>query len=210
MLKMKKLLLEACVETLEDAILAEQSGADRIELCGDLSVGGITPSKELTEACLNSLRIPIMAMVRPRGGNFVYDETELAEMKASIAYFKTVGVAGVVFGILDEKNEVNLAKTAELAELAKPLLVTFHKAIDDTPDPVKAIQLLTQVPDIQRILTSGGASTAMEGAAVLRKMQAVAEGKITVLAAGKVTKGNLEAVHSAVGTSEYHGKRIVF
>jgi copper homeostasis protein len=206
---MKKMILEACVETLEAAILAEQSGADRIELCGDLSVGGITPSKELTETCLNSLRIPIMAMVRPRGGNFVYNEAEIAEMKASIQYFKTVGVAGVVFGILDENQEVDLVKTAELAELAKPLLVTFHKAIDDTPDPVAAIQKLTQVPGIQRVLTSGGELTALEGAAVLRKMRAVAEGKIIVLAAGKVTKENLEEVHSAVGTSEYHGKRIV-
>jgi len=210
LMKMKKLLLEACVETLDDAILAEQSGADRIELCGDLSVGGITPAKELTEACLNSLRIPIMAMVRPRGGNFVYDETELAEMKASIEYFKAVGVAGVVFGILDDNTEVDLAITAELTELAKPLLVTFHKAIDDTPDPVEAIQQLTQLAGIQRVLTSGGAPTAMEGAAVLRKMRAIAEGKITLLAAGKVTRENLEVVHSAVGTSEYHGKRIVF
>jgi copper homeostasis protein len=206
----EKLILEACVETLEDAILAEQSGADRIELCGDLSVGGVTPSNELTEACLHSIRIPIMAMVRPRGGNFVYDETELAEMKASIEYFKTVGVAGVVFGILNENNEVDLAKTAKLAELARPLLVTFHKAIDDAPNPVEAVQKLTQVFGIQRVLTSGGQLTALEGAAVLRKMQAVANGKITILAAGKVTKGNLEEVHSAVGTREYHGKRIVF
>ncbi len=206
----KTLILEACVETLEDAIVAEKSGADRIELCGDLSVGGVTPSESLTKSCLQSLQIPIMAMVRPRGGNFVYSAEEYQTMKNDIHFFKKAGVAGVVFGILNEKNEVDLQRTKELAELAKPLLVTFHKAIDDTPDPVYAIELLTQIPGIQRVLTSGGRETALEGAAVLRRMKAVGAGRITVLAAGKVTKENLMEVHAAVGTSEYHGKRIVF
>jgi copper homeostasis protein len=206
----KNLILEACVETLEDAILAEQCGADRIELCGDLSLGGVTPSKELTEACLHSLRIPIMAMVRPRGGDFVYDETELTEMKASIEYFKSVGVAGVVFGILDEKNELDLEITRELVDLAQPLLVTFHKAIDDTPDPVVAVGALAQIAGIQRVLTSGGQATALEGATVLRKMRAAVEGKLIVLAAGKVTVENLKQVHAVVRAEEYHGKRIVY
>lgn len=206
----ENLILEACVETLEDAIRAEQSGASRIELCGDLSVGGITPSEELTLACLRALKIPIMAMVRPRGGDFVYAENEFDEMKKSIEFFKKAGVAGVVFGILDEKKEVDLEKTSTLARLSKPLLVTFHKAIDETPDPVKSVQLLTQVPDIQRVLTSGGAETALDGAEVLRKMKEVSTGKITILAAGKVTKQNLMQVHAAVRTTEYHGKRIVF
>ncbi len=206
----ENLILEACVETLEDAMLAEKSGADRIELCGDLSVGGVTPSEELTLACIAALKIPIMAMVRPRGGNFVYSETEFEQMKQNIAFFKKAGVAGVVFGILDEKNEVELAQTRQLAELAQPLFVTFHKAIDDTPDPVSALESLMQVPGIQRVLTSGGKDTALEGAEVLRKMRNVAEGEIKILAAGKVTKENLMQVHSAVRTSEYHGKRIVF
>ncbi len=205
-----KLILEACVETLEDAVLAEQSGADRIELCGDLSLGGITPSNELTEACLSSLRIPIMAMVRPRGGNFIYDETELTQMKATIEYFKTVGVAGVVFGILDGKNEVDLEATRELVDLAKPLLVTFHKAIDDTPDPVASVTALAQIAGIQRVLTSGGRATALEGAAILRRMKVAVEGKIIVMAAGKVTKENLRQVHAVVRAEEYHGKRIVY
>ncbi|MCF8244378.1 MAG: copper homeostasis protein CutC [Saprospiraceae bacterium] len=204
------LTLEACVETLHDAIRAEHCGANRIELCGDLSVGGVTPSEELTLACLQGLKIPIMAMVRPRGGDFVYTDTEIEAMKNDIQYFKSVGVAGVVFGILDENGGVDIARTRELSELAKPLLVTFHKAIDDTPDPVVAIEHLTQIPDIQRVLTSGGKSTAMEGSEILRKMRAVAEGKIKIIAAGKVTKENLMQVHTAVRTTEYHGKRIVF
>jgi copper homeostasis protein len=206
----ENLILEACVETLEDAIRAEQSGASRIELCGDLSVGGITPSEELTLACLRAIKIPIMAMVRPRGGDFVYAENEFDEMKKSIEFFKKASVAGVVFGILNKKKEVDLEKTSALALLSKPLLVTFHKAIDETPDPVSSVKLLAQVPDIQRVLTSGGAETALEGAEVLRKMKEVSAGKITILAAGKLTKQNLMQVHAAVRTTEYHGKRIVY
>ncbi len=207
---MKKPVLEACVETLEDALRAEQCGADRIELCGDLSVGGVTPSPELTEACLKSLTIPIMAMVRPRGGNFVHTPVELETMRTSIQYFKSVGVAGIVFGVLDEKNEVDLAETRALVDLAKPLQVTFHKAIDDTPDPVAAVEKLATIEGIQRVLTSGGKKTAMEGADVLRKMKKAVEGKIIILTAGKVTKENLPQVHDKVKAEEYHGKRIVF
>lgn len=204
------LVLEACVETLEDAIRAAQNGADRIELCGDLSVGGVTPSKELTTFCLQSLKIPIMAMVRPRGGNFVYSQGELLEMENSIEFFKKAGVAGVVFGVLDEKNEVDFEKTKRLAALSKPLQVTYHKAIDETPNLIESVKNLTQIPDIQRVLTSGGKQTAMEGAQNLQKMQDAAKGKIIIIAAGKVTAENLMEIHTAVGTTEYHGKRIVF
>lgn len=204
------LVLEACVESLEEALLAEKCGANRIELCGDLSVGGVTPSDELTLACLQALNIPIMAMVRPRGGDFIYTEAEIDEMKKSIAFFKHTGVAGVVFGVLDIENQVDLDITRELTESAKPLLVTFHKAIDDTPNPVESIEKLTQIAGIQRVLTSGGAETAKEGAEILRKMKMAAGGKITILAAGKVTKDNLEEIHAIVGTTEYHGKRVVF
>ncbi|MBI1227334.1 MAG: copper homeostasis protein CutC [Bacteroidetes bacterium] len=204
------MILEACVETLEGAVRAEQNGADRIELCGDLSIGGVTPSEALTLACMQELKIPIMAMVRPRGGDFVYSEVEFQQMKKSVEMFKKMGVAGVVFGILDKKNEVNLDQTRELAELANPLLVTFHKAIDETPDPALSIKKLTQVAGIQRVLTSGGKKTALEGAEVLRKMKKIANGKITILAAGNITKTNLPQVQAVVRTSEYHGKRIVF
>ncbi|MBI5914382.1 MAG: copper homeostasis protein CutC [Bacteroidetes bacterium] len=204
------LLLEACVETLDEAVLAEKCGAHRIELCADLSVGGLTPPDELLEQAVQQLQIPMMAMVRPRGGDFVYSEEEFEAMKRSIEFCKNVGAAGVVFGCLTKKNEVDLEKTRELAALAQPLQVTFHKAIDITPDPVGALRKLLQVPGIQRVLTSGGSETALRGAAILREMVAVAGNRIVILAAGKVTKGNLAEVHRAVGTTEYHGRRIVF
>lgn len=204
-----KILKESCVETLEQAIRAAQNGADRVELCADLSVGGMTPSQQLTKAVQNAISIPIMAMVRPRGGNFNYDDNELAQMESEIHWFRQAGVAGVVFGCLTNDHHIDLAKTARLAALAKPLLVTFHKAIDETPDPVAAAYQLLQIPDIQRILTSGGCATALEGKAVLRQMIEIVSPRLTIIAAGKVTKDNLEKVHRVIGAPEYHGKLIV-
>jgi copper homeostasis protein len=204
-----KILKECCVETLEQAIRAAQNGADRVELCGDLSVGGITPSRQLTQAVQNAISIPIMVMVRPRGGNFVYDGRELAQMESEIHWFRQVEVAGVVFGCLTADHQIDMVNTTRLAALAKPLLVTFHKAIDETPDPVAAAHQLSQIPDIQRILTSGGHPTALAGKETLRQMITQVAPKLTIVAAGKVTKDNLEMVHQAIGATEYHGRLIV-
>lgn len=204
------MILEACVETLEEAILAEKSGANRIELCGDLSVGGITPSEELTIACLSKLQIPIMVMVRPRGGNFVYNANEMEEMKEAIRRFKSIGVAGVVFGVLDDSNQIDGSKTQELAALSAPLQVTFHKAIDETPNLVESVNMLSNIGGIQRVLTSGGKPTALEGADSIRQMMEAAKGKIAMIAAGKITHQNIHLLHELIGTTEYHGKRIVF
>lgn len=204
------LLLEACVETAEQARQAQVNGARRIELCSALNVGGLTPSRELTEATMRDLSIPVMIMIRPRAGNFVYTEAEMDEMKRSILMGKELGVSGFVFGCLTPGHEIDLEKTSELVRFALPSRVTFHKAIDETPDPVAATRLLAQIPGIQRILTSGGAATALEGKEVLKKMIAAAGDRLTILAAGKVTAENLKQVHAAVGASEYHGRRIVF
>ncbi len=204
------LILEACVETLEQCILAEKNGANRLELCADLSVGGLTPSRELLDSVMAAVKIPVMAMIRPRAGNFVCSAEEIEEMKRSILLCKTAGVAGVVFGCLTPDSRIDVAQTSELVRFALPLSVTFHKAIDETSDPVAATSPLKQIPGIQRILTSGGAATALEGQEVLRKMIEAAGEGLTILAAGKVTSENLADVHQAVGAKEYHGKRIVF
>lgn len=205
----KEKTLEACVETLEQATLAEKCGAHRIELCGDLSVGGITPEKELFQQVQSAIQIPIMVMIRPRGGDFCYNRQEIEQMKREIKYFKKAGTAGVVFGFLDKTQQIDLAVTEEMTQLAAPMLVTFHKAIDATPDPVAAIRRLNQIKGIQRVLTSGGQATAKEGAATLKKMQAASE-NIQVLAAGKITQHNLDELAALIGVHEYHGKRIVY
>ncbi len=207
---MPEYLLEACVETLEQAILAEQCGAHRIELCDRLDLGGITPSEELIRSCLKNLSIPIIVMIRPRRGDFTCTAGELEQMKNSITFCKEAGVHGVVFGILNKEGQIDMDQNRELAKHAAPLQVTFHKAIDQLNDPVGGVIQIRSIPHFTRILTSGGASTALEGQGVIRKMIEAGGNHLTMVAAGKITKENLAEVQKATGAVELHGKRIVF
>jgi len=203
------LIFEACVETLEDALVAEKRGANRIELCSALDQDGLTPSAELTDQCLQHLSIPVMAMVRPRGGNFVYTEEEIIEMEQEIAFFKQIGVAGVVFGLLTDEGAIDTINTQRLASLAFPLEVTFHKAIDYTADLMKSFQQLNTIDGITRVLTSGGMDTAWNGRWVLKAMNDFPERRIEIIAAGKVLPENRMQIVDFVGVNELHGKRIV-
>lgn len=203
------LIFEACVETLEDALSAERRGANRIELCSALDQDGLTPSQELTKQCVQNLSIPVMAMVRPRGGNFVYTEEEISAMEAEIEFFKQSGVAGVVFGLLTESGDIDVENTNRLASLAMPLDVTFHKAIDYSNDILKSFQQLNSINGITRVLTSGGMDTAWNGRNVLKQMQDLQGRRIKIIAAGKVLLDNREQIASFSGVSELHGKRVV-
>ena len=203
------MIKEACVETFEEAISAEKKGADRIELCADLHLDGLTPSFELIQRTCSTLKIPVMVMIRPRGGGFVYSEEEINQMKTDIDKAKKAGVAGVVFGLLTPENQIDIENTRNLAKYAQPLPVTFHKAIDLVDDPVEGAKILSGIPGITRILTSGGETTAKESADVIRKMIEAAAGKIVILTAGKVTRENLEEIEKITGGTEFHGKKIV-
>ena len=203
------LIFEACVESLDDAIAAEKRGANRIELCSALDQDGLTPSPELTLKCVQHLAIPVMAMVRPRGGNFVYAEDEILLMEAEIEYFKQSGVAGVVFGLLTNEGAIDVENTRRLAKLASPLEVTFHKAIDYTDDILKSFQELNTIDGITRVLTSGGMDTAWNGRNILKQMQDIQGRRIEIIAAGKVLPGNRVQIAEFTGVSELHGQRIV-
>lgn len=203
------MILEACVETFEEALKAESMGAHRIELCDDLRVGGITPSYALLDSVMKQLKIPVMVMIRPRGGNFVPTASEIKVMKQSIEVCKSLKVMGVVFGILDKQNNIDIAATRMLAECASPLEITFHKAIDDTPDPVRSAEMLTEIKGISRILTSGGRPTALEGAENINEMSKVASGHLKILAAGRITNENLKEISGILDVEEFHGRKIV-
>jgi len=205
----KNLIFEACVETLEDALAAQKRGAHRIELCSALEQNGLTPSKELTMNCLEHLSIPVMAMVRPRGGDFVYSESEISQMETEIEFFKQSGVAGVVFGLLTKDDNIDIENTCRLAKLAFPLEVTFHKAIDYSTDVMKSFQELNGLDGITRVLTSGGKDTAWNGRLVLKVMNELRERRITIIAAGKIIPENREQIAGFTGVKELHGKRIV-
>ena len=203
------MIKEACVETFEEAVLAEQRGANRIELCSDLANDGLTSSLELMQKTCASLKIPVMVMIRPRAGNFVYSEEEIIQMKSEIDQAKKAGAAGVVFGLLIPEKTVDKKSTRLLAEYAQPLPVTFHKAIDELENPVEGVRVLKEIKGIQRILTSGGKTTAKEGAETIRKMREEAGENPIILVAGKVADENVEEIQELTGAKEFHGRRIV-
>lgn len=203
------LTLEACVESLEDAVRAEHLGADRIELCSRLDLDGLTPERELIKQVVHKVHIPVKVMIRPRTGDFVYSTDELSAMKDDIQFCKQAGAKGVVFGILDKANHLNLDQIQQLAELASPLEVTIHKSIDLTPDPVTSLKGLTKIENITSVLTSGGAATALEGKEVIKKMLRASKGKINIMAAGRITEKNLAEIHHLISAHEYHGREIV-
>lgn len=203
------MIVEVCVETYEEALLAEKRGANRIELCSELKLDGLTPSFELMRQTCANIHIPVMVMIRPRGGDFVYSETEILQMQTEIDLAKKTGASGVVFGLLTKKNKIDIANTRRLAEYARPLPVTFHKAIDELEDQVAGAKALKNIEGVRRILTSGGKLTALEGQIVIREMIKAVDDKITILVAGKVLNSNLEEIKNVTGASEFHGRRIV-
>ena len=203
------MIKEACVETFEEAISAKKNGADRVELCSDLANDGLTPAFDLMKKTVAELNIPVMVMIRPRAGNFVYSDEEIRQMKFEIELAKKAGAYGVVFGLLTNENKIDKKNTAILCNHAHPLQITFHKAIDIVEDPVEGVMILKKINGITRILTSGGKSTAREGAITLIQMLKAANGKITILVAGKVNDKNIDIIDQRIGAYEYHGRKIV-
>jgi len=203
------MIKEACVESFEEALLAEQRGADRIELCSDLANDGLTPPPDLIQKTCSTLKIPVMVMIRPRAGNFIHTGEELNQMKKAIDLAKPAGAAGVVFGLLTAENTIDVEKTRMLAAYAHPLPVTFHKAIDELKNPAEGVKVLQKISGIKRILTSGGKPTAMEGLKTLKKMLETAAENPIIMVAGKVTDNNVEELQQLTGAVEFHGRRIV-
>ena len=202
------MIKEACVESFKKALEAQSNGANRIELCENLAVGGTTPSYGTVKICLEKLNIPIFLMIRARGGNFIYSKEEIEIMKEDIKIFKELGVKGVVLGCLTFDNKIDLELTKELVDLAYPMEVTFHKAIDEINNPLDYINDLVNI-GIKRILTSGGKATAFEGKDLINKMIKKSNGRIKIVVAGKVTKENLNELSNLISADEFHGKLIV-
>lgn len=203
------MILEVCIETLEEAKRAEALDAHQIELCGRLDLDGTTPDLTLVEEVLNILTIHTKVMVRPRGGNFVYTDEEVDEMASTIDQLKQLGVQEIVLGLLADKKTIDLEATSRLAKLAHPMKVTFHKAIDELSDPEEGVRQLLSISEITGVLTSGGKATAKEGAEVIKRMFDTAQGKIQIIAAGKITNANLAEIDQLIGADAYHGKLIV-
>ena len=200
------MVLEACVENIGEALKAQSLGAHRIELCDYLSVGGTTPSAGTIQIAKRYLSIPIMVLIRPRDGDFVYTPEEVEVMKSDIEFCKKVGVEGIVIGALRSDTTIDTELMADLIEMARPMQITFHKAIDETNNILHEYEKLKNL-DIHRVLTSGGKLTAKEGYHTINEMIKIGGPKILV--AGNITKSNLMEHSELIPTDEFHGKLIV-
>ncbi|GAB2522096.1 copper homeostasis protein CutC [Spirosoma aerophilum] len=206
------MLIEVCAYSLNSCLVAQQAGAGRIELCGGLAEGGTTPSAGLIQLARQHLSIPLYVMIRPRGGDFLYSENELAVMKADIQLAKALGADGLVFGLLQPDGTVDEGLTRQLVDLANPLPVTFHRAFDMTSNPLEALEAVIRSGAV-RILTSGQQQTAEKGLDTLRQLAQAAAGRIEIMAGAGVNAQNAQrfidagvnALHLSGGQKEDSG-----
>ena len=196
-------LIEICVEGIDGLLAAEQAGADRVELCASLVEGGITPSFGTVREALRLAKIPFHVIVRPRGGDFLYSDTEFASMVEDVAALRDIGVAGVVVGCLRPDGAIDEARMRGLVAAAGPLAVTCHRAFDMTRDPDEALEALIRA-GVDRVLTSGQRDTAIEGAALLAALVKQAAGRIIILGCGALDASSIATVRARTGLTEMH------
>ncbi|MBM3178426.1 MAG: copper homeostasis protein CutC [Bacteroidetes bacterium] len=199
----KSIILENAVFNLESALNAQLAGADRIELCDNPAEGGTTPSFGVLERARKLLNIDVFAMIRPRGGDFVYSDYEFEAMKADIMTCKRLGMDGVVLGILRSDGSMDTDRCKELIQVASPMPVTCHRAFDLTPHAEAALHDCIQA-GFSRILTSGRAATAEDGIETLRGLVKLADGNIVIMAGVGVHAGNVKKIVEETGVSEIH------
>jgi len=197
------ILLEVCVETLASAVAAERGGAHRVELCSNLAVEGVTPSLELIEQVRRQISIPLHVLIRPRAGDFRYTAPEFELMKSEIAHLRQMGVNGVVLGILNASNEVDIRRTRDLVERARPLAVTFHRAFDASANLSMSLEQVIRT-GADRILTSGGACNAEAGSPMLSELVKKASGRVGILACGAIRETNVRRIIHATSVHEVH------
>lgn len=198
-----RLLLEIAAGSLESALAAQAGGADRVELCGSLDGGGITPSFGMIAAARDRLRIPLHVLIRPRAGDFVYSPAELESMHRDVEACARLGCDGVVIGVLDADGAVDVAGCRALVAAAGTMGVTFHRAFDCVADRRVALDAVVAL-GCERILTSGGSDSAEQGADVIAADIAHADGRIAVMPGGGLTPANVASVARATGAAEFH------
>jgi copper homeostasis protein len=202
-------VLEICVESVDHALAAERGGAHRIELCSDLSSGGITPSAGLMKVMRKRIGLPVFVLIRPRRGDFVYSKPEFEIMSEDIQTARKLGMDGIVLGLLNARGEVDVARTRKLVELAHPLPVTFHHAFDVARDLQRSLEAVIKT-GAKRILTSGGKPCAADNLSGLARLVTSSSGRITIMPGGGINARNVTRVsrqtlareiHTSLGTS---------
>jgi copper homeostasis protein len=197
--------VEACVGSIEEALAAEEGGANRLELCDALDVGGTTPNRALILEVKRLVGIPVAMMVRPRGGSFVFTPAEIESMRRDLDMVRELGADVVVIGLLDADGSLDERHTRELVRRANGTPVTVHLAFDELSDPARALDLLVDA-GVSRVLTAGGRPTALEGADRLRALVDHAGDRISIMAGGKVRGANVAEIVSRTGVREVHAR----
>ena len=200
-----RIIVEACVDSVESAVIAQHAGASRLELCEQLDVGGTTPRAELVRRVLDVVRIPVNVMIRPRGGSYVYTDDEFDEMRRQIDEAHELGVSGLVIGMLREDNCIDGDRTRALVQHALLTPVTFHRAFDDVPDQRDALEAVIDA-GVARVLTSGGERTALAGVRHLHRLVERAGERIVIMAGGKVRPENARTIVEQTGVAELHAR----
>ncbi len=206
---MTKRKLEICCFTAESALKAAQAGAHRIELCDNIAEGGTTPSYATIDYVVKQLKIPVNVIVRPRGGDFLYSDTEYHLIKEDIAQIKKLGANGIVIGFLIPTGEIDLQRTAEVIRLAAPMEITFHRAFDMCRDPFGALAQLKTL-GVTRVLTSGGYPNAEKGAGILAQLVQKANNEIIIMPGSGINDKNLSNLIHLTQASEYHSSAKTF
>lgn len=198
----------ACFNT-ESALIAEAAGADRIELCKDQQLGGTTPLLSTFQGLKTDVRIPINVMIRPRGGDFIYDAEDIHQMEMDLSRFGDAGVDGFVFGVLEGKG-VDLEMCRRLVDMARGKPCTFHRAFDGLGEDHMLEQLEVLIHcGFKSVLTSGGENNAVEGSRVLRKLVRAARGRIEVIVGGGVRSINVQTLLRDTDATTFHSSAIV-
>lgn len=200
---MKKYILEACVDSVESALMAIEGGVSRLELCSNLIIGGTTPSLELFKAIRARSDIKIHVLIRPRFGDFYYSENEFEIIKNEVIAFRELGAEGVVIGVLNTDGTLDIARMKELTDLAKGMSITLHRAFDVCQDPYKALEQAVQLR-IHTILTSGQHNSCTLGRDIIRELVRQSAGRIDILVAGGVGATVIEEMYHDTGATSYH------
>jgi copper homeostasis protein len=200
---LRDIVFEVCAETMEACIAAHRGGADRIELCSALSEGGLTPSHGFLREAVKRSGLPIHAMVRPRGGSFLYSADEIEIMREDILHMKSLGVPGVVLGLLLPDGSVDVATTRELVQLASPMRVTFHRAFDSAPSLSQALEDVIAT-GCDRVLTSGGHDDVNAGAESLAALVKQAAGRIAIAVGGGLRLADAARLANFIGAKHFH------
>ena len=199
-----RIVLEVCVESLDACLAARDGGASRLEVCSALAVGGLTPSHELVKHAIEQTGLPVHTMIRPRAGDFVYSDAELIAMQKRIDAMKGLGADGVVFGVLHLDRSVDTVRTRMLVDRARPMQTTFHRAFDETVDLSRALEDVIAT-GCDRILTSGGTSDVVAGAAVLARLVERAGTRIAIAVGGGLRLKNAPELARLTGAKHFHG-----